>query len=164
MEDAFDVVQAAQQAVARLDLPSPVIHTSPEEGFVQVVHVPTWMWVGGSHWRPVSQTVQVPGVTVKATARPRRALWSMGDGSTVTCSGPGTAYTRDFPAEAESPDCGHVYTRASTAEPSRKFTVSVRVVWDVEWTGGGQSGVVRGLETEAERQLTVDEVQAVVVR
>lgn len=88
----------------------------------------------------------------------------MGEGSIVTCSGPGTAYSHDFPADAESPDCGHVYTRASTAEPSRKFTVSVRVVWDVEWTGGGQSGVVRGLETEAERQLTVDEVQAVVVR
>ncbi|MFM9446959.1 hypothetical protein [Streptomyces acidiscabies] len=158
------VAAVVQQAVQRLELPSPVIRTSPDENFVQVVHVPTWMWVEKSSWGPVSETVKVPGVQVTATARPRVAVWSMGDGATVTCTGPGTPYTAGQRPERASPDCGHTYRRSSLAEAGGKFTVSVRVAWDVEWRGGGQSGVVPGLGIGAERQLVVDEVHAVVVR
>lgn len=158
------VEEVAQQAVARLELPKPVIHTSPDEDRAQVVHVPTWMWVEKSTWGPVSRTAEVTGVRVTATARPRSAVWSMGDGEQVTCRGPGTPYSVRFRPEATSPDCGHVYRRASVSAPGGRFTVSVRVTWDVEWTGGGKSGVVRGLTIGAERQLVVDEVQTVVVR
>lgn len=158
------VAEVAQQAVERLDLPEPVIRTSPDEDFVQVVHVPTWMWVEKSSWGPVTETVKVPGVQVTATARPRQAVWLMGDGATVSCTGPGTPYTAKHRPEAQSPDCGYTYQRSSLAEPGKAFTVSVRVTWDVEWRGGGQSGVVPGLVIGAQRQLVVDEVHAVVVR
>jgi hypothetical protein len=40
--------------------------------------------------------------------------------------------------------------------------VTVRVEWDVTWQGAGKTGVVHGLATSAQRQLVVDEVQAVV--
>ncbi|WP_267913064.1 hypothetical protein [Streptomyces sp. N35] len=42
--------------------------------------------------------------------------------------------------------------------------MSVTVTWDVEWEGGGESGAVPGLTVSAERQLVVDEVQAIAVR
>ncbi|MFJ9710878.1 hypothetical protein [Streptomyces sp. NPDC101234] len=158
------VEAVARQAVERLQLPEPVIHMSPDEDSAQVVHVPTWMWVEKSSWGPVTETVSVPGVQVTATARPRLAVWSMGDGSTVSCTGSGTPYSAKYRPDAKSPDCGYTYRRASLAQPDKRFTVSVRVTWDVEWRGGGQSGVVPGLMIGAERQLVVDEVQAVVVR
>ncbi|MER5481294.1 hypothetical protein ABT026_30595 [Streptomyces sp. NPDC002734] len=156
--------ELAQQAVARLKLPVPVIRMNPDEDFAQVVHVPTWMWMPEASWGPVTETVSVPGVSVTATARPRRAVWSMGDGTTVTCDGPGTPYSSRFRADAESPDCGHVYRRASLAEPGGKYRVTVTVLWDVEWSGGGQSGTGHGLSSTTERHVLVDEVQAVVAR
>ncbi|MFF4690476.1 hypothetical protein [Streptomyces sp. NPDC001307] len=153
-----------QQAVRRLKLPKPVIHTSPNEDFAQVVHVPTWMWVKRSTWGPVSASVAVEGVTVTATARPRKAVWSMGEGGQVVCQGPGTPYSDAYSPKASSPDCGYTYQRASLSAPGRKYTVSVQVTWDVDWHGGGQTGVVPGLVMTAERQLVVDEVQTVVTR
>ncbi len=79
-----------QRAVQRLTLPEPVIRTSPDEDFVQVVHVPTWMWVERSTWGPVSVTASVEDVSVTATARPRRAVWSMGT-AVGSCAGAGDA-------------------------------------------------------------------------
>lgn len=154
----------ARRVVERLRLPQPVIRTSPDEGFVQVVGVPTWMWVEHGDWGPVTETAVVPGLRVTATARPRQAVWSMGDGGSVTCMGPGTEYSGAFRPEQPSPDCGYTYRKSSAGEPGRVFTVSVRVMWDVEWHGGGRSGRVPGLVIAAERPLAADEVQAVVVR
>ncbi|UZJ34225.1 hypothetical protein [Streptomyces endophytica] len=151
-----------QQAVSRLKLPKPVIHTSPREDLVQVVNVPTWMWVERGAWGPVTTAAAVDGLEVTATARPRRTVWSMGDGGSVVCRGPGTPYSAEYGPKASSPDCGYTYRRASTSEPAKAFPVSVRVIWDVEWRGGGRSGTVPGLAMSARRRLVVDEVQAVV--
>ena len=153
-----------RQALRRLKLPKPVIRTSPGEDFVQVVHVPTWMWVDRSTWGPVSTSAEVEGAKVTATARPRRAVWSMGEGGQVVCLGPGTPYSDAYSPNATSPDCGYTYRRASLSAPGRAYTVSVQVTWDVEWHEGGQAGVVPGLVMTAERRLVVDEVQTVVTR
>ncbi|MFI2030537.1 hypothetical protein [Streptomyces buecherae] len=153
-----------QRAVERLALPEPVIRTSPDEELAQVVHLPTWMWVEHSRWRPVSVAAEVDGVRVTATARPRRAVWSMGDGGQVVCQGPGTPYSAAYDPRSSSPTCGHTYHRATMTLPGRAYTVSVRVTWDVEWRGGGETGVVPGLVMTGERQLVVDEVQTVVTR
>lgn len=158
------VAVVARRAVESLQLPKPAIRTSPDEDFVQVVGVPTWMWVEHGTWGPVTETAVVPGLRVTATARPRQATWSMGEGGSVTCTGPGTAYSGKFRPDRPSPDCGYTYRRSSSDEPSRAFKVSVRVLWDVEWHGGGQTGRVPGLVIATERPLAVDEVQAVVVR
>lgn len=156
------VKAVVQRAVKQLKLPKPVIHTSPREDLGQVVHVPTWMWVERKSWKPVTVSVAVEGVEVTATARPRKAVWLMGDGGSVVCRGPGTPYSDRYGPKASSPDCGYTYQRASLREPNGSFTVSVRVSWDVEWHGGGRAGVVPGLGMAAQRQLEVDEVQAVV--
>ncbi|MFI6350245.1 hypothetical protein [Streptomyces sp. NPDC050560] len=150
-----------QEAVKRLELPRPVIRTSPEEDSAQIVQVPTWMWVERRSWEPVSVSVAVEGVTVTATARPRSAVWSMGEGGEVVCQGPGTPYSDSYGAQESSPDCGYTYRRASSREG---YPVAVRVSWDVHWQGGGRSGTVSDLASTAERRLRVDEVQAVVTR
>lgn len=152
----------AERAVKQLRLPEPVIRTSPGAGVDQVVRVPTWLWVVRSGWEPVSTTVSVEGVSVTATARPVEAVWSMGDGGSVVCRGPGTPYSDAFRADQPSPDCGYTYRRTSRSAPGGAFGVVVRVVWDVTWRGGGRAGKVRGLAMSARRQLAVDEVQAVV--
>ena len=94
-----------------------------------------------------------------ATARPVKVAWSMGDGSTRTCEGPGTAWKPGTDPRAASPDCGHVYRRASDG-----YTVSATVTWEVIWAGAGQSGTVPGLETTGQVQARVQESQAVVSR
>lgn len=153
-----------RRAVERLELPEPVIRTSPDEDSVQVVQVPTWLWVERSSWGPVSVSAAVEGVRVRAVARPRRAVWSMGEGGEVVCRGPGLPYSGAYSPKASSPDCGYTYRRASVSVPDRAYTVSVRVFWDVHWQGGGQGGVVSGLVRGAQRELVVDEVQTVVTR
>ncbi len=153
-----------EQAVGNLELPTPVIRTSPDEDLAQVVHVPTWMWVEGDSWGPVSASAQVPGLKVTATARAREAVWSMGEGGRVVCKGPGTPYSRAYEPKKPSPDCGYTYRKASTGRQGDSYTVTVQVVWDVEWHGGGQAGEIPGLVMAAEHELVVDEVQAVVAR
>lgn len=153
----------ARQAVSQLHLPLPGIGMNPEARAAQVVHVPTWMWIDRTVWRPVSKTVEVPGVAVTATATPQRVVWSMGDGDSVTCMGPGTPYSLRIPAASPSPDCGYVYRRSSAGRPDEVFTVTATVMWDVAWQGGGKSGRIPGLRTATQVPVRVTEVQGMVV-
>ncbi|QIY94475.1 hypothetical protein HEP87_11205 [Streptomyces sp. S1D4-11] len=158
-----DPAVVAQQVVRELVLPDPVIRTNPDERHAQLVRVSTWMWLDRAMWRPVSKTATVPGVTVTATAIPRMATWLMGDGQRVVCEGAGTPYSPKYAADSGSPDCGHTYVRSSAGQPEDAYTVSVTVTWDVEWHGGGQQGLIPGLQTQAEMPLRVAEAQALVV-
>jgi hypothetical protein len=153
----------AQQAVRQLQLPSPVIRMNPDASAAQVVGVPVWLWVDRGGWRPVSKTVQVPGVAVTAMATPQRVIWSMGEGGSVTCAGPGTPYSTAYPAQASSPDCGYTYRRSSAGQPGEAFPVTATVVWTAVWHGGGRSGTVPGLVSRARVPVRVSEVQGVIV-
>ncbi|MFF7250476.1 hypothetical protein ACFZBU_42175 [Embleya sp. NPDC008237] len=153
--------EVAQVAVSQLRLPSPVIGTSPANE--QIVNVPTWLWIAPAAWAPVSATAAVPGVSVTATATPQRVTWTMGDGSTVECAGPGTPYSSRFAPESASPDCGHTYKRSSASQPGAAYPVAATVSWTVTWAGAGQTGVVPGMQTTAQATTRVAEVQAVVV-
>jgi hypothetical protein len=85
----------------------------------------------------------VPGLSVTATATPSRLVLATGDGATVTCTGPGTAWTPRMDPQAASPSCGHTFTRAGTV------TVTATVTWDIRWAGGGVTGTVAPLTTTA---------------
>jgi hypothetical protein len=152
-----------RQVVRQLVLPDPVIRMSPDEKHAQLVRVPTWMWLDRAMWKPVSKTVQAPGVVVTAKAIPQTATWAMGDGSTVMCEGAGTPYSAKYKADSASPDCGHTYLRSSAGQPEEAYTVKVTVTWRVRWHGGGQQGVIPGLQTQAQIPLRVAEAQALVV-
>jgi hypothetical protein len=151
----------AQAAESRLGLGSPVIQASPAVGLDQLVHVPTWLWLAGP-WAPVRATAAVPGEQVTATATPQRVTWHMGDGSMVTCRGPGTPYQPSGNPAAPSPTCGHTYARSSAAAPGGKFTVTATITWDVTWAGGGGGGAFPGLVTTSAVRVPVAQSQAIV--
>ncbi len=163
-DEASSPGQLSWLAVERLQLPAPALRMNPSADTVQMVGVPTWLWLDRSGWRPVSETARVPGLSVTATARPVRVAWSMGEGGRVVCDGPGTPYSMDYPAGAHSPDCSYTYIRSSFGEPEGKFQVSAAVTWEVTWEGGGESGQVPDLTTLGEVPVTVEEIQALVTR
>lgn len=152
----------ARQARAKLRLPEVVITMNPPGD--QLVNLPIWLTLDRASWEPQSATASVPGVSVTATARPVKVAWSMGDGTTRVCDGPGTAWTRGTNLRAASPDCGHVYRRSSAGAAGGAFTVSATVTWEVTWAGAGQSGTVLGLDTTGQVRTRVQESQAVVSR
>lgn len=152
----------ARQARSRLNLPSVVIGLNPPGK--QLVNFPVWMTLDRASWKTQSATASAGAVSVTATARPVRVAWSMGDGGSRTCAGPGTAWSPGDDPSAESPDCGYTYRFSSAGAPGGSYTVSATVTWEVTWAGAGQTGTVPGLETAGQVQTRVQESQAVVSR
>jgi hypothetical protein len=146
----------AQEAVALMGLRAIRIGIVPEDrpGRVGVIGLPTWMWVEGpgqNSWGPISRTASAGGYSVTATGSVERVVWRMGDGSTVVCRTPGTAYADSF-GKRSSPDCGHAYTRQGT------YTVRATSYWLVRWSGIGQSGSIPLSFTQT-TVITMGEVQ-----
>ncbi|GAB1644372.1 hypothetical protein [Krasilnikovia sp. MM14-A1259] len=152
----------ARQARAKLRLPEVTIRMNPPGD--QLVNLPVWLALDKASWKTQSATASVPGVSVTATARPVSVVWSMGDGSTRTCDGPGTAWRPGTDPKAASPDCGYVYRRSSAGAAGGSYTVAVTVTWEVTWAGAGQTGTVPGLTTAGQVQTRVQESQAVISR
>jgi hypothetical protein len=150
----------ARQARARLDLPEAVIRLNPPAD--QLVNLPIWLTLDRSSWTVQSATAAVPGVSVTATARPVQAIWSMGDGGSVVCNGPGTEWKPGTDPSAASPDCGYTYRRSSIGAAGGRFAVSVAVTWVVTWAGAGQAGLIPGLTTTGAMRVAVQESQAVI--
>ncbi|MGI5506460.1 hypothetical protein [Lentzea sp. CA-135723] len=151
--------QVAEMAAKRLRLPKPKIRANPAGE--QLVNLPTWMWLDRDSWGDVSATASVPGVSVTAVAKPQSSTWSMGDGSSVTCTGSGTPFTSGDDPKSASPDCGHTYRSSSAGRPSQAFLVSVKVQWTVTWSGAGQSGTFPNLSTNASATFRVAESQGI---
>ncbi|MER7658128.1 ATP/GTP-binding protein [Streptomyces albidoflavus] len=124
----------ARQAVDSMTLRPPKV-ASPRADGRYLIGTPMWMWVEPGAYRmgPVSASASAGSVTVTATARVERLVWDMGDGTKVTCHGPGTRYTPDQ-GKAMSPDCGHRYERPG------EHQVIVTAHWDVEWEATGGDG------------------------
>lgn len=152
----------ARAARARLSLPAVEVVLSPSGD--QLVGLPTWLSMSPLSWGAVSASASVPGVSVTATARPVRAVWSTGDGGSVVCSGPGERWTPGVDPRASSPDCGHTFEQSSMGEQGSVFAVSVEVTWEVTWAGAGRSGSVPGLTTTGTVPVRVVESQTVVTR
>jgi hypothetical protein len=144
----------AADAVKQLHLPLPAVRVNPAPPTAQLVFLPTWMWLDGSSWGSRTATASVPGLSVTATAKPAKLMFSTGDGSSVSCPGPGTAWTTGKDPNAASPDCGHTYSTPGS------FTVTATVTWQVSWAGGGQAGAVPDLTTTSTITLKVTDSQA----
>ena len=153
------------QAVKTLHLPLPNVSLSPAADATQFVGLPTWMWMPASSWVSKSVTVSAGGVSLTMTATPVFSVWSMGDGGSVTCRGPGTPYpsASSVKPPRSSPDCGWTYARASVSEPGGVFPVSVTTHWKVAWsTTTGLSGSEPDLTASSSLGLRVSEIQALV--
>jgi hypothetical protein len=150
----------AQQAVSQLTLPGFQIDASPATSADQLVGLPTWLWLDQAGWQATTATAAVPGESVTATATPTSVTWNFGDGTSLTCQGPGTPYSAGDSPQQPSPTCGHTYATTSANQPDAAFTVTATVSWSVAWAGGGQAGTVPGLENTATTELRVADVQS----
>ncbi|MGW7641748.1 ATP/GTP-binding protein [Streptomyces decoyicus] len=151
----------ARQAVDRMRLSGPDIQ-SPRADGTYVVGMPMWLHVGQSRttFGPASATAAAGGVQVTATAKVTEIKWSMGDGSALTCRGPGAAYKPAY-GKRPSPDCGHLYRRTSAGQDGKKFTVTATSTWQVDWNGAGQQGQGQFTEVRtAQVRVSVGELQA----
>jgi hypothetical protein len=156
--------QLAQHAYQALVMPRPDVGMSPGIDVPQLAGLPVWLWLKPGSWSPKSVTLTANGVTVTATATPRQVVWSMGDGTTETCSGPGTPFP-EHPVDggmAPSPTCGHTYRRTSAAEPGGAFRATTTVVWRVDWTGFSQGGTFPDVESSTGFPVRVIEAAALV--
>jgi len=165
---AVDPRSVALQAENSLTLPSPSISFNPPTN--AVVNLATWLWIDPVIWHAYSVSATVGSVSATATALPVSVTWSMGDGSSVDCPGPGSAYQPALPATAQTTDCSYSYSTTSAGQPSANgdpdqgaFVVSATVDWDVSWTAQGAvgGGNLPGLTTTSHVPLRVIQVESV---
>ncbi|MEU6610265.1 ATP/GTP-binding protein [Streptomyces shenzhenensis] len=150
----------AQRAVDSMTLLGPDI-ASPRVAGRYTVGVPMWMWVNQSAttYGPNTASASAGGITVTATAKVSKIVWTMGDGASVTCNGPGTPYASSE-GMAQSPTCGHVYSKISAGAQNGKFPVTATSTWAINWQGGGQAGQLTEVR-QTNVQVAVGEVQVV---
>jgi hypothetical protein len=99
-------------------------------------------------------------MAVTAVAISTSGSWSMGDGTTATCAGPGTPFPTGGDPASSSPDCGHTYHRSSATAPDQQFPASATVHWTVTWSGAGAGGTFPDMTTSANASFRVAEAQA----
>lgn len=131
-----------------------VPHDAP--GFVGIIGLPTYMWVedeGPSTWGSITRTATSGPYSVTATGQVDHVVWDMGDGTTLTCTTPGTPYQEVF-QDQPSPDCGHTYEEAG------RYTVTATSYWVITWAGMGQSGTIE-MDFTANTQIAMGEMQVI---
>ncbi|MEU5524684.1 ATP/GTP-binding protein [Streptomyces sp. NPDC047860] len=155
-----DPQELAQRAVDSMTLLGPDI-ASPRAAGKYTVGVPMWMWVNQSAttYGPNTASASAGGITVTATAKVSKIVWQMGDGASVTCNGPGTPYQASE-GMAQSPTCGHVYSKTSAGAKNGKFPVTATSTWTIDWQGGGQAGQLTEIR-QTNVQVAIGELQVV---
>ncbi|MBF6555923.1 MAG: hypothetical protein IVW52_07060 [Acidimicrobiales bacterium] len=166
-----DPAVAGAQAASELQLPTPTLTLSPSTtGYVNLAE---WLWITSSMWHPLSTTAQACNaggcVAATAIATPSYVTWDTGDGSTVTCNGPGTPFDPALPATDQSTTCSHTYTTTSAGQPSADgnpndaaFRITATITWTVAWAGpNGSAGALPSLTTRGASSLEVAQIESV---
>ncbi|MFD5814711.1 ATP/GTP-binding protein [Streptomyces sp. NPDC127038] len=160
---AVDPRVLAQEAVDKMLLAGPDIDINPRPGGRGLIGMPVWMAADRSAttWGPNTASASAGAVTVSATAVVSKVVWAMGDGTSVTCHGPGSVYKASYGLR-KSPTCGHVYTRPSSTQQHGTYRVTATATWVINWqvVGGGESGQLTEVRDSAVA-LTIAQSQAV---
>lgn len=155
--------ELAEEAISKMELSAPDIRLAPpaDSPHGATIGFPVWMWTARREATvgPVTRTASAGSITVTATATLAKIDWSMGDGTTVSCAGPGTEFTDDL-AGQPSPTCGHVY-REIVAGGAAAINATSR--WEIRWSGGGQSAF-RTMALTSSAQLPVREIRTLNTR
>jgi hypothetical protein len=155
---AIDPDALARQAISQMNLSAITVGIVPDPlpGRIGIIGMPTWLWAEAPSENttgPISRSASSAGNSVTATATVTRIVWDMGDGHSVTCTGPGTKYEDRF-GKTPSPTCGYTYTRQGI------YTVTATSYWEVAWNGMGQSGTIP-LNFSSSVSITMGEIQVV---
>lgn len=162
----------AQRALARLQLPTLTAASNGGATQTSYVGVPTWLWVDPAGWRSLSATAAVGTRSVTLTATPVAVTWSLGEGDTVRCNGPGTPFRS---SAAANPPCGYTYRVSSAGQQQtgaqsneRFFAVQGSVDFALHWVCTGDCDQTNGDLADVARPTTavplrILEIQALVV-
>ncbi|WP_443064863.1 hypothetical protein [Streptomyces sp. NBC_00576] len=133
------------------------------------VNLPTWAWLDGADFKPVSVTASVPVLNLYATATATPVSLRIE---------PGTADAMTYPASGaceinngsigepyaqgkahDTPPCGVKYLRSSG---DASYPLSATVTWKITWTGSGGAGAdLPDGSFGATQDVVVQEIQAV---
>jgi enoyl reductase len=166
--EAITPEMLAQLAYAEIRVPSTEVDLAPAGA--TKVNLPTWAWLDGAAFKPVSVTASVPllGIQATTTAEPVALELDPGtpDAETYPASGTcritgdriGEPYTAG--KAAETPPCGVRYLRSSG---DGTFPLRATITWKIHWTGTGVAGEQSLPDGTfgAEQAVTVQEIQAV---
>jgi len=159
----IDPALVAQEAIKLLPITGPNIRTAPSAAGSGLIGLPVWVWTPAtaSTWGPVSRTASVTGVSVTATAQATQIVYSMGNGTSITCKSPGTPYQPSFGRKA-SPDCGYAagYQRPSRTVSGGRYKITGVTTWHITWAGGGATGDLTVTRTSAS-SIRIDELQVI---
>lgn len=152
----------AEEALERAPLPGPIIGMAPRPDIPQLVNLPTFLWIPADQWKPFSVSASAGPVTSTVTATPKRVIWDMGQGDTISCDGPGLPYDPNLTDDANPSTCRYTYRRSSAGQPNQSLTVTATMEWETNWTvtgaaGGGGLGTV---SRSASTTIKVAELQA----
>jgi hypothetical protein len=156
-----DLSELARQAYDEIPLAFPVPFTSPAIDIRQITGLPTWLWVDPATWQALRASATLAGFTVEVTATPSRIVWDMGDGTPVTCTGPGTAFD---PARGDDQrtDCAHVYQWVSADQPDGVYRAAATMIWSVTWAAStGATGSLGEASRTTRFDLQVEDLEAV---
>lgn len=155
-----DPRELAQRLFASIDFQAPEIGIFPRGDSTQRMSYVGWnMWLWAAptselQWGPITDSISEGGVHVTLTATVSELVWDLGNGETVTC-GRGTPWSESATGgrNVASPDCGYLYESDGT------YTVTATSNWDVQWSGGGQSGTIP-LTLSRDAEVIVGELQS----
>lgn len=156
------IARARITAISRLDLSRPEIGASPcqtDTGACRgTVGLPVWLWVGdgtGGALPSMSTTATAGPYSVTATAKVSKVKWSLGDGTTTTCTTTGTKYDSATHGWSD-PTCGF----ASGWSTAGTHTLTASYVWEISISGDATGSATQTMSST--EQVTVGELQSVV--
>lgn len=162
-----DAAAEARKVRDQLDLPTPQIHTSPEDPIKTLVGLETWLWIDSGQWTPITESVNLDDTELTVTAKPVQTRWDMGE-ATTTCANPGKAWHRGLGKAAKTP-CSYTYRHTSVSQPNSKYAIEASVRYQVTWKCSGDcdedSGDLGEIDSPpSTAPLQVSERQTVVIR
>jgi hypothetical protein len=157
-------VQLAQEALASAPFkPLQVVMSPPASR--EAVYFPVFLSLS-SGFSTVTASASAGGVTSTVSIVPRSVTWSMGDGNSVTCTGPGVPFVPSLPFNSQLtpsglPPCGYKYGASSANSPGQAFQMTVIVHYTASWTvvGAAGGGVLPPVDRSVTLPVTVGEIQ-----
>ncbi|WBB62969.1 hypothetical protein O7599_10750 [Streptomyces sp. WMMC500] len=170
-DQAIDPAMLAELAYERMVVPDTEAELRPEGE--QTVNLPTWVWLDGARFQPVTARATVPalGMWAETTATPVSLTIEPGtddaelhpDGGECAMNEDGAVGTPYRKGDADRmPPCGVTYLRSSESTGPYDFTASV--TWRVTWSasdGTTDEQLPTGI-VEATQELEVQEIQSIV--
>ncbi|MEV6884259.1 hypothetical protein AB0M98_20190 [Streptomyces sp. NPDC051135] len=167
-ENAVTPEVLAELAYAEIRVPGTKVTLAPAGA--TKVNLPTWAWLDGAEFKPVSVTASVREIGIKATATAEPVSLQIESGTpdaeTYPASGAceihdgriGEPYAKG--KADETPPCGVKYLRSSG---DGSYQLKATVTWKIHWTGTGVAGERRLPDGDfgGEQDVVVQEIQAV---